>query len=69
MSKCKKCNKQRKYLSRRGICGRCSDLIQKTLVMQLKSREGSYYDKWCEGMIRYSKEIYKKKKRTKQPHK
>ena len=52
MGKCKICEKQRKFLSRKGYCDPCGNNIRNAVVSQIKSGEGKYFEKWKEGLLK-----------------
>ena len=62
MAKCKKCRKQRKFLSQKGYCDPCSDKIRNLVVAQLRAKEGKYYERWKEGMAKSIEGTKPKKK-------
>ncbi|GAI20076.1 unnamed protein product [marine sediment metagenome] len=64
MGNCKLCGKRRKVLSQRKLCEKCSKKVMENTVAQMRAKNGPYYDKWKEGMLRYLKKSAKAKKKS-----
>jgi len=56
---CRQCKEPVEYLSRQGLCPRCSDVKMIQAISELRNKKGKVYERWRKAIV----ESTKRKKR------